>query len=73
MTYFHIKDFDSKQLHKWSILGNSESSFSRYFKDYYGINHSFNKFKKILSNFDFIDLNQASRIINWSKAPVFNI
>ncbi len=73
MTYFHIKDFDSEQVHKWSILSTSESSFLRYFKDYYGISNSFNKFKKVLTNFDFIDLNQAISSINWDKAPVFNI
>lgn len=72
MTYFHIKDFDYEQVRKFSSF-NEESAISRYFKDYYGLKYNYEKFSKIISNFDFVSLSQADSIINWNDAPIINI
>mgnify|MGYP006427692511 CR=1 FL=1 len=72
MTYFHIKDFDKKQQRKYSSF-NGESGVSRYFKDYYGLNNNFGKFSKLISDFDFISLEQADSIVNWDEAPIVNL
>ncbi len=67
MTYFHPRDFDSKQpiVPGLSIL--------RRFKSYVGIKNCKSKLELWLSDFDFIDLNQADQLINWDQAPLIKI
>ena len=72
MTYFHIKDFDCEQLKKFSSF-NGESGISRYFKDYYGLNDNYDKFSKLITDFDFFSLKQADSIINWNESPIINL
>lgn len=72
MTYFHIKDFDSKQERKFGSL-QGESSLVRYVKDYYGLKNNFSKFIKLLSDFDFISLHQADEKIDWNNAPLVDL
>ena len=67
MTYFHPRDFDCNQ----PILKNV--SIYRKFKLYYGIKGCKNKLEKLLSEFNFTDLQQASTNINWEKTDVINI
>ena len=67
MTYFHPRDFDLHQ----PILKNI--SIYRKFKLYYGINGCENKLERLLREFDFIDLQEASSNINWKKTEIINI
>ena len=73
MTYFHIKDFDAKQVKTSSLLNSEESRISRYFKNYYGINGSYQKFQKFINDFEFISLAQASENIDWKKVTVIKL
>ena len=59
MTYFHIRDFDSRQKRVIS---------PRYFQSYYGINGAYNKFRRYAKDFDFISLGAASEMIKWDEA-----
>ena len=67
MTYFHPRDFDFHQ----PILKNI--SIYRKFKLYHGINGCKNKLEKLLSEFDFSDMQQASSNIDWKKTEIINI
>jgi hypothetical protein len=66
MTYFHIKDFDKKQKRTHNSLAG-ESALSRYLKKYYGLKNSFSKFCQFISDFDFVSVEQADKIIDWNK------
>lgn len=70
--YFHIKDFDMLQKRKFSSL-EGESAVLRYFKDYYGLINNFEKFKKLMKDFDFISIEQSDKIINWNSTPIVEI
>jgi polysaccharide deacetylase family protein (PEP-CTERM system associated) len=63
MTYFHPRDFDSGQ----PVLKNL--SRIRKFKSYVGLKGSKKKFNKLLSDFDFVDINTAVEMIDWNKVP----
>ena len=63
MTYFHPRDFDRGQ----SIVPGL--SLTRLFKSYIGIKNSKHKLERWLSDFEFIDLNQADKSINWGQVP----
>jgi len=58
MAYFHIRDFDSKQKHVYSL---------RYFQSYYGIQTAYSKLEKYLKEFPFISLGEAIRKTDWNK------
>lgn len=62
MTYFHPRDFDPKQ----PMI--NELSLTRKFKSYYGLNGAFNKLEKLISDYKFIDLQEASNDVDWTKA-----
>ena len=61
MSYFHIRDFDAHQKKVLSL---------RYFKSYYGISGAFDKLKKFICDFDFINVERANDEFDWEKAPV---
>lgn len=63
MTYFHPRDFDAGQ----PILENLNAT--RKFKSYYGLHTAFAKFTKMLDDFDFCDVREANKAINWEEAP----
>jgi peptidoglycan-N-acetylglucosamine deacetylase len=67
MTYFHPRDFDYKQ----EIVPGL--SLTRRFKSYVGIKNCKPKLEKWLSNFEFIDLDQADRSIDWDQVPIVNL
>ena len=73
ITYFHIKDFDVKQLKSSSLLSSRESPILRYFKNYYGIKGAYTKFERLLADFEFVSIEQASKMIDWEKIPKFNL
>jgi len=67
MTYFHPRDFDNEQ----PIVPGL--SLPRRFKSYVGIKNCKPKLERWLNDFDFIDLNQADQLINWSHVPVIKL
>lgn len=67
MTYFHPRDFDSKQ----PVI--QELNFIRKFKSYYGLSRSTQKLQKLLKDFDFHDLKSAKSLVNWKKAPIVKL
>ena len=67
MTYFHPRDFDYKQP---TVPG---LSIPRRFKSYVGIKNCKPKLERWLSDFNFIDLNQADQSINWNQAPIVKL
>lgn len=72
MTYFHVKDFDKEQKRTYRSF-EGESALSRYVKKYYGIETGFSKFQKFISDFDFISVEQADKIIDWDKQAVVKL
>ena len=73
ITYFHLRDFDVKQVRNGSILTSKESSIVRYFKNYYGIKGAYTKFQKFMNDFEFVSLEQAAEMINWEKVPIIKL
>jgi polysaccharide deacetylase family protein (PEP-CTERM system associated) len=67
MTYFHPRDFDSEQP---TVPG---LSINRRFKSYVGIKNCKSKLERWLSDFEFMDLNQADQSINWDQVPVVKL
>ncbi|HHH53677.1 MAG TPA: DUF3473 domain-containing protein [Bacteroidetes bacterium] len=61
MTYFHPRDFD---VHQPMIQDLSQI---RKFKSYYGLDGAFNKLERLIEDFDFMDLDQANRSVDWKK------
>ncbi|MGV3560876.1 polysaccharide deacetylase family protein [Larkinella arboricola] len=60
MTYFHPRDFDPGQP---MVPGLSRM---RQFKSYYGLGGCWGKLKQLLLNYEFVDLVEAEKQINWS-------
>ncbi len=67
MTYFHPRDFDPDQ----PILTSLPPI--RKFKSYVGLKRSFKKFQKLLRDFDFISIQDADKIIDWSNSKKFEV
>ena len=67
MTYFHPRDFDKDQ----PII--KELSIYRKYKSYVGLKDSFQKLERLLSDFDFIDLQEANKQINWKKTSIIKL
>ena len=67
MTYFHPRDFDATQ----PMI--DELSAFRKFKSYYGLNKSFSKLEKLITDFKFINLKEANSIINWDNADIIKM
>ncbi len=61
MTYFHPRDFDPEQPVIEGI------SYSRRFKSYVGLKSCKPKLKKWISDFEFVDLNQAIKQVDWEN------
>lgn len=69
MTYFHLSDMDSKQKRRFASL-NNENAFFRYFKNYYGLNTAYDKFNRLMGDFDFISVNNADKEIDWKNVSI---
>jgi N-acetylglucosaminyldiphosphoundecaprenol N-acetyl-beta-D-mannosaminyltransferase len=63
MSYFHPRDFDPGQPRI------SDLSMYRTFKSYIGLKKSQEKLEKWLDEFNFIDLREAIRAIDWTSVP----
>jgi polysaccharide deacetylase family protein (PEP-CTERM system associated) len=64
MTYFHIKDFDYRQ----KIV-----FWTRYFQSYYGVKGAFLKLKKLLNDFEFVNLQTVADAIDWQNTECYDI
>lgn len=62
MTYFHPRDFDPDQ----PMI--KDLSLVRKFKSYYGLKGALEKLEKLICDFEFIDLREADRRMDWSTA-----
>ncbi len=62
MTYFHPRDFDPGQ----PLIPGLNAI--RRFKSYYGLGSAEGKLKRLLDDFEFIDLRTAVSQVDWSKA-----
>lgn len=67
MTYFHSRDFDPGQP-MIELL-----SPMRKFKSYVGLSTSFAKFQKMLNDFDFVSVDDADELIDWSTTRVLKL
>ena len=67
MTYFHPRDFDTGQPVMKML------SAMRRFKSYVGIKGAFCKFQRLLDDFDFCNVEQASELINWENTPIIQL
>jgi len=67
MSYLHPRDFDPGQ----PMI--EDLSKIRRFKSYVGLKSAEKKMDKWLNDFEFVDINQADKLIDWSKVPVVSI
>lgn len=67
MTYFHPRDFDPDQP---MIPGLSAV---RKFKSYVGIRGAQAKLRRLLQSNSFMDVNQATKSVDWDSAPRVNL
>lgn len=61
MTYFHPRDFDPDQPMIESL------SVTRKFKSYVGLKSCMQKLEKWVSDFNFIDLRSADKLVDWTN------
>lgn len=67
LTYFHPSDFDPGQ------PSMTQLSHLRRWKNEVGLKGTYNKFQKYLSDFDFINIAEADKLIDWSQARVISL
>ncbi len=67
MTYFHPRDFDPGQ----PVIDSLPKM--RKFKSYYGISKAFPKFQKLLTDFEFVNVQEAAGLINWNEVRQIEI
>ena len=81
MTYFHIGDLVPEKLdisdevfeRYFKIPATKKNRLMRGFKSNVGKKNAFNKLLKLLGAVDFININQANRLIDWNKAPIVEL
>lgn len=61
ITYLHMRDFDYEQ-YRFQYF-----TITRYFKSYYGLKGAYSKFEKMMDDFKWISMEQASEMIDWDK------
>lgn len=67
MTYLHPRDFDAKQ----PVIENL--SLLRKFKSYYGLAGALPKLEKLITDFDFVDVDEANLKIDWSQTKEISL
>ncbi len=67
MSYFHPSDFDPEQPHMRHL------SLMRQFKNRVALKGSYAKFCRFISDFDFIDIPTADKMIDWEDVQRINI
>ena len=61
MTYLHMRDFDHEQ-YRFKYF-----TFERTFKSYYGLKGAYSKFLYLLSDYEWISVENAGKQINWNE------
>jgi polysaccharide deacetylase family protein (PEP-CTERM system associated) len=67
MSYLHPRDFDAEQ----PVI--KELSLYRKFKSYVGLRGASKKLKKWLTDFEFVDIQTAIKLIDWNEVPVVEL
>ena len=67
MAYFHPRDFDEEQPVMKSL------PVMRRFKSYVGIKGAFTKFQRVLDHYEFYNVEQADKLINWNTIPIMRL
>jgi polysaccharide deacetylase family protein (PEP-CTERM system associated) len=67
MTYFHPRDFDKEQ-----PVIKSLPVFRR-FKSYVGLSGAFKKTERLLAKFQFVDIAEADKMIDWDTVPIVGL
>jgi polysaccharide deacetylase family protein (PEP-CTERM system associated) len=67
MTYLHPRDFDASQ----PVI--QEVSLTRKFKSYVGLKGAEKKLNQWLTDFQFIDIGTAVKMIDWERVPVVEV
>lgn len=67
LSYIHPRDLDASQP---VIKG---LPLERRFKSYVGLKSAEHKFRRLLSDFDFVDIKTAEESIDWTSAPMINL
>jgi polysaccharide deacetylase family protein (PEP-CTERM system associated) len=67
MTYLHPRDFDASQ----PVI--QELSLFRKFKSYVGLKGTEKKLNQWLTDFQFIDISTAVKMIDWERVPVVEV
>ncbi len=67
MTYFHPREFDPTTPKVKSL------PMMRKFKTYVNVKGNFSKWKKLVSDFEFMNVEQAAASIDWSKQRVIEL
>lgn len=67
MTYFHPRDFDTGQPKVQGL------PIVRQFKSYVGIQGAFNKWKRLLDDFSFVNVEAADKLIDWNMARTIEL
>lgn len=82
MCYFHISDLmseissvHSKQEYEdyFKEKGTLLNRYKRYFKSNIGKKRAWNKFESLIEEHNFVDIDGAGDIVDWSKAIVVNL
>lgn len=61
MTYFHPRDFDKEQP-RWEGLSTKDR-----FLSYAGLDSAYDKWMKMMNDFDFVNVEEADKLIDWNK------
>lgn len=67
MSYFHPRDFDYNQ----PIIKGL--TLERRFKSYVGLKRAEGKFRKWISEFEFVDIRQANQMIKWDEVRIIDL
>ena len=61
MTYFHPRDFDKEQP-RWENLSAKDR-----FLSYVGLDGAYDKWLKMMNDFQFVNVKEADKLIDWAK------
>lgn len=67
MTYFHPSDFDAKQPDMPHL------SIRQRLKNRIGLKSAYGKYLKYLSDFEYVDIETAIALIDWTKVPIIKL
>ena len=79
MTYFHLNDFIPRKAKiaskegfesYFKESGTLKNRYMRYIKSKIGKKKALNKFQKLMCSVDFINIEEANRLIEWDKQPI---